>query len=97
MNFFKKKIPEPLRNCAFCGGEPRLTKCGDHKEFLVYQCFNCYETPVRLHEASVCEFSARRLWNQRTEEAEYIISTYNRLLASTTKFTSSEGTNVSDN
>ena len=80
----------PIENCAFCGGAPRLIKCGNQKEYLVYQCSECYESPVQLDEASLCEFSARRLWNRRTEEARRIINTYNRLQASMTKFTSSE-------
>ncbi len=88
MSLFNKG---PLRNCPFCGGEPKLIKCGNHKEYLVYICSRCHESPVRLDEASVCEFGARRRWNQRTEEAEYIIKAYNRLQASTTIFTSSEG------
>lgn len=69
-------IKEELLNCAFCGGTPRLTRCGDQKEYFVYQCSDCYETPIMFHEASVCDFSARRRWNQRTEVAKYIISIY---------------------
>ena len=80
----------PIETCAFCGGAPRLTKCGMHKEYLVYQCPECYESPVPLDEASLCEFSARRLWNRKTVEAKHIINTYNRLQASMTKFTCSE-------
>lgn len=75
--FFKKKPVEPLRDCAFCGGAPRLIKCGDQKEFLVYQCSRCYETPVRFWEAKVSEREARKFWNQRTLEAVHIINIYN--------------------
>ena len=81
----------PIENCAFCGGAPRLIKCGMRKEFLVYQCSECCESPIPLDEASLCEFSARIRWNKRTLEAKNIINTYNRLQASMTKFTSSEG------
>ena len=80
----------PIKNCAFCGGTPRLIKCGLHREYLVYQCSECYESPVQFDEASLCEFRARILWNKRTEEARHIINTYNRLQVSMTKFTSSE-------
>ena len=80
----------PIENCVFCGGAPRLIKCGNQKEYLVYQCSECYESPVHLDEASLCEFSARSLWNRRTIEAKHIINTYNRFRASMTKFTSSE-------
>lgn len=79
-----------LENCPFCGGTPKLIRCGDQKEYLVYLCSRCHESPVRSDEASLCEFGARRVWNQRAKEAKYIISTYNRLQVSMTKFTSSE-------
>jgi hypothetical protein len=88
--FFKKKPIEPLRNCAFCGGIPRLTRCGDQKEFLVYQCSHCYESPVRFHEARVSEKGARERWNTRTEEAEYVLNIYNRLGRKTTILTSED-------
>lgn len=80
-----------LESCAFCEGVPRLIKCGDQKEYLVYQCSECFFSPVQLDEASLCEFDARRLWNRRTIEARHIINIYNQLQASMTKFTSSEG------
>ena len=80
-----------LHNCAFCGGEPRLTKCGNQKEYLVYQCSECYMSPVKLDEASLCTCNAKRRWNKRTEEAKQIINIYNMLQASMTKFTCSEG------
>lgn len=75
----KRKNIEPLKNCAFCGGAPKLIRCGDQKEFVTYICSKCFETPVRLDEASICEFSARRRWNQRTDEAEYVIRCYNHV------------------
>jgi hypothetical protein len=79
MRLLKKKPVEPIRTCAFCGGIPRLTKCGNQKEYLVYQCANCYETPVRLDEARLTESAARKIWNERTEFAEYIIKAHNRV------------------
>lgn len=72
----KKKPLEPLKNCAFCGGLPRLARCGDHKEFWIYQCTNCYETPVRCWEAKVSPDAARKLWQKRTEEAEHVLQVY---------------------
>jgi hypothetical protein len=89
MSLFNRK-PEELRNCAFCGGEPRLHRCGDHKEYIMYQCSRCYETPVRYDEASVCDFMARRRWNQRTEEAARVLNIHKRLMTQTTIFTASE-------
>lgn len=88
--FFKKKSIEPLRYCAFCKGVPRLSRCGDQKEFLVYQCSHCYETPVRYGEARVSERGARKVWNKRTEEAEYVLAIYQRIGAKTTIFTSED-------
>ncbi len=75
--FFKKKPVEPLKDCAFCGGTPRLIKCGDQREFLVYQCSRCYETPVNFWEAKCSERAARKFWNHRTLEAVHIINIYN--------------------
>ena len=92
MSLFKKKPSEPIRPCAFCSGIPKLTKCGDQKEYFVYLCSKCYETPVRFHEARVSEYAAKKIWNQRTEEAEYIIRKYNRIMAEQTKFAGSQNT-----
>ncbi len=92
MSLFNRKS-DVLRKCAFCGCEPRVHRCGDHKEYIMYQCSRCFEPPVRYDEASICDFMARRRWNQRTEEAEHILRTYNRIQASTTIFTSSEANN----
>lgn len=85
-----KKHNKSLRTCAYCGGEPRLTKCGDHKEYVVYQCSRCYETPVRLDEARLCEIAARNVWNKRTDDAEYILNAYKRVIASTAIVTCKE-------
>lgn len=84
MTLFKKKVPEPLRACAFCGGTPKLCSCGDQKEYNVYMCSSCFETPVHYDEARVCESAAKAIWNQRTEEAEYIIRIYNHVVSTKT-------------
>lgn len=73
----KKKKLELLSNCAFCGSIPRLIRCGNQKEYLMYQCSKCYQTPVGLSEARVLERTARKIWNKRTKEAEHIIRIYN--------------------
>lgn len=90
MKLFKRKPPEPLRTCVYCGGVPRLIKCGDHREFVVYQCSRCYETPVRLDEARMCEAAARSIWNKRTDDAEYVLNTFKRVRASTAIVTCKE-------
>ena len=74
--FFKKKYDAPLRRCAFCYGLADIQRVGDEKQYLVYKCSNCRETPVRHHEARTSEREARKVWNTRTEEAEYILSVY---------------------
>ena len=76
MKLFVKK-PKILKDCVFCGGRPVLTSCGDQKEFLVYRCSRCYESPVMLHEARLCESGARKIWNERTEAAQYTLNIYN--------------------
>ena len=90
MMFFKKKPIEPLENCAFCKGIPRLSRCGDQKELLVYQCSKCYETPVRMGEARVSEKEARKVWNKRTKEAEFVLAIYKRIGVKTTILTSED-------
>ena len=80
MNLFKKKPAEPLKMCPFCGSSPKLTQCGNQKEYKVYMCSYCYETPVQYHEARVSESGARKIWNQRVEDAEYIIRIYRRVV-----------------
>ena len=72
----KKKSVAPLRRCAFCHSFAEIHRVGDAKQFLVYKCSNCGETPVRYYEAKTTEQKARNIWNKRTEEAEYIMSVY---------------------
>lgn len=85
MNLFKKillrkkRLLKPLRPCAFCGSEPKLTKCGDHKEYFVYLCSKCHETPVRSYDARISKLEARKVWNQRTEDAEFILNIAKRV------------------
>ena len=74
--FNKKKSVDTLRRCAFCHGFAEIYRVGDAKQFLVYKCQNCGETPVRYYEAKGTELKARNVWNKRTEEAEYIMSVY---------------------
>ncbi len=90
MSLFKKK-PSPIpRNCPFCGGKSRLSKCGDQKEFWVVQCSECYETPVDWDEAKVNYVQAIKIYNKRADFAESIIKKHHFVEASMTKFVSSE-------
>ena len=87
--FKKKPFPVP-RACPFCGGKPRLAKCGDQKEFWVVQCSECYETPVDFEEAKVSQDNAIKIYNKRADFASRIIRIHNHVEASMTKFTNSE-------
>jgi transcription elongation factor Elf1 len=79
MKLFKKK-PLPLpRNCPFCGGKPRISRCGDHREFWVVECSKCYETPVQLNEARITPIGAVNIYNKRADLAERTIRAYNRV------------------
>ena len=90
MELFKKKtILEPV-SCPFCGGKPRLSRCGDQKEFWVVQCSECYETPVGFGEARITPYKAIKIYNERADFAESIIKKLHWVEACTTKFTSSE-------
>lgn len=84
MGRFEKRL-RILKDCAFCGGKPKLARCGDQKEYFVYRCSICYETPVMFHEARMCEFSARKTWNERTEAARYILNVYSWVKSHATK------------
>ncbi len=86
-----KKMPLPVpRECPFCGGVPRLSRCGDQKEFWVVQCSECYETPVDYDEAKVTQYHAIKLYNKRADFASRIIRIHHSVEAHMTKFTSSE-------
>lgn len=90
---FKKKN-KPLfisRTCPFCGGVPRLSRCGDQKEFWVVQCSECYLTPVDYDEAKVTQNDAIKIYNKKADFASRIIRLHHLIEASMTKFTSSEG------
>ncbi len=88
--FTKKPLTVP-RNCPFCGGKPRLSKCGDQKEFWVVLCPECTETPVDWDEAKVNPARAIKIYNERADFASRIIMTHHFVEARMTKFTSSEG------
>lgn len=32
--------------CPYCGGKPKLIRCGNWKECYAYICRNCYKTPI---------------------------------------------------
>lgn len=63
-----KKSKEPILPCPYCGGQPILKIVGDNKEYVVYVCSNCYETPVHIDEARCTLSGAKRIWNKRVKE-----------------------------
>ena len=91
INLFKKKPLPRLRYCPFCGGETKLTKCGDQKELWIVLCTECNETPVDWHEAKVNPKQAIKIYNERADFASHILSIHHFVKARMTKFTSSEG------
>lgn len=90
LKIFKKKPPTKPRHCPFCGGEAKLTKCGDQKEFWVVLCTECNETPVDWHEAKVNSKHAVEIYNERADFASRMISIHHFVESRMTKFTSSE-------
>jgi hypothetical protein len=44
----------------------------------VVECSKCYETPVQLDEARLTPAAAVKIYNERADLAERIISAYNR-------------------
>ena len=59
-----------LKSCPYCGGKPKLIRCGDHKEFVVYICSKCYKTPVCSCEARLTERGARKIWNKKVDTSK---------------------------
>lgn len=80
LKLIKKPYAVLPRACPFCGGRPKLSKCGDQKEFLVVLCSKCYNTPVQLDEARVLAVDAIRIYNERALQAEQYITIYNNVM-----------------
>lgn len=79
MKLFKKKpLPMP-RPCPFCEGQPKISRCGDHRDLWYVRCSKCCETPVPLHEARVTPVAAVKIYNKRADFAEQLIRIYNRV------------------
>ena len=80
MRLFKKKKPRPApRNCPFCRGIPKLSRCGDQREFWYVRCSQCCETPIDWGEAKAHPDDAVNIYNKRAEYAECLIRIYNRV------------------
>lgn len=57
-----------LHECPYCGGYPKLIRVGDHEEYVVYICEDCYKTPVQYCEASLTDTGAAKVWNRSVEK-----------------------------
>jgi hypothetical protein len=79
MKLFKKKPLSLPRNCPFCGGKPKISRCGDQRELWYVRCSKCCETPVDYDEARVLPTYAVKIYNERAYMAERIIRIYNRV------------------
>lgn len=79
MRLFKKKLLPIPRNCPFCGGKPKISRCGDQKEFWYVRCTKCFETPIDWGEAKVNITDAIKIYNKRADMAERIIRIYNQV------------------
>jgi hypothetical protein len=79
MRLFKKKpLPMP-KKCPFCGGVPKLSRCGDQRDLFYVRCSECYETPIDWGEAKVNPDQAVKIYNKRADFAEHLIRIYNRV------------------
>ena len=58
--------PKPCK----CGGTPVVRRVGCCKEYFVFFCSACGETPVPSCEARSTIRGAKRAWNRRTGEGE---------------------------
>ena len=79
MSLFKKKSSPMPRSCPFCGGIPKISKCGDHRDLWYVRCTECCETPIDWSEAKVNIDDAIRVYNKRADFAEHLIRIYNRV------------------
>ena len=65
--FWNSNPPVKLKDCT-CGGKPELQQVGNNKEYLVYRCSKCHNTPAKLNEARVIVSGAARVWNRRIDD-----------------------------
>ena len=55
-----------INPCYKCNVAPELRAVGDWKQYFVYICPKCHDTPVRSDEARLTEWGARKIWNKAT-------------------------------
>ena len=79
MQLFKNKSQTMPRSCPFCGGIPKVSRCGDQRDLWYVRCTECYETPTDYGEAKVNKDDAIKIYNKRANFAEHLIRIYNRV------------------
>ena len=80
LNLLKKRANfSMIKKCPFCGGIPKLSRCGDQRDLWYVRCTECCETPIDWGEAKVNPDSAVKIYNKRAEYAEHLIRIYNRV------------------
>ncbi len=78
LNLLKKQAKfSTIRKCPFCGGIPKLSRCGDQRDLWYVRCTECCETPIDWGEAKVNSDDAVKIYNKRAEYAEHLIRIYN--------------------
>lgn len=82
---FKKKPILVPRSCPFCGGKPKLSRCGDHRDLWYVRCTECCETPIDWGEAKVNIDDAIRIYNKRADFVDIVIKKYQRAQTSINK------------
>lgn len=53
-----------LKPCPICGGNPKKRCVGDNKQYIVYFCEICGNTPVGFANARRTNLFARIEWNK---------------------------------
>lgn len=61
----------PIKRCL-CGGEAKLSKCGDQKEFYVVRCPNCLAMAGSDYGVSINPAEAVRRWNRCIHEEKAV-------------------------
>lgn len=87
-----------LSLCPYCKGIPTLREVGDWHQFYMYFCSKCGQTPVKLNEARITEWGARKIWNERCKtviEEKYRTDSVNDIIQAYREITK-EGDNTYD-
>ena len=70
-----------VRSCPFCGGIPKLSRCGDQRDLWYVLCTECFETPIDWGDAKANPDQAVKIYNKKADFAEHLVRVYNRVKA----------------